>query len=85
MNSMCVNDSNHILTPLIFLILLALLMDLLNSCTTKIKRQGESVKSYIIPLKYLKKFDVDPFINTSRESVVTHTIIHLIKGSENPM
>jgi hypothetical protein len=84
-NNKCVGASNlPILTPFILLIPLASLMALLDPFSNKRKRQGESGKSCRIPLEDLKNFYVDPLINTIEEEVVTHPIIHLTKGSENP-
>jgi hypothetical protein len=60
-------------------------MALLNPYATKRKRYGESGHPYLNPLEVLKKFDVDPLINTAKEVVVTHPIIYLTKGSENPV
>jgi hypothetical protein len=68
-----------IITLLILLILLASLMDLLNPFATKIKRKGESGKPCLNPLEDLNKFNVDPLIDTTKESVVTPPIIHLKK------
>jgi len=56
-----------------------------NIYATKRKRNGAREKHYLSSLDNIKIFDVDPLINISRPIIVTHTIIHLTSGSENPL